>query len=133
MSLLPSSLSGSQRICHRHTRFPPAWVRGVRNLDEINLPHADCQVLRRRGSGEKKAASLPPPQHPYILGPISISASRRLGSLQVRAKDDWRLGVAIFPARSAGRALWVGGASGCELGFGRSVVRVAPRDTVQQK
>lgn len=102
-------------------------MRGVREAcHDIYL-----QVGRVWG---KKAAPPPPPlaQHPCIPGPISIS-TRLDDCLQVRAKDDWRLGVAIFPAQGAGGALQLGGACRCELGLRRGVVRVAPRDTMQQK
>lgn len=139
MSLLPTSpLSGSQRICHRHTRFSLTRVEGVSTC-HIHLPHVDYQVLRWRGSGKKKkkteAASLSssPGTPIYPRSYRHLHLPRQLGSLQVRAKDDWRVGVAIFPARSASGDLRVGGASGCELGLCGSVVRVAPGDTMQQK
>ena len=144
MSLFPSSpLWGAQRISHRHRGvFPRSSTLSEKSVMVIFLSRVDDQVGPPGGEGlggENKAASLPPssrttPVYPRALHlHLHLHPPRRPGSLQVRAKDDWRVGVAILPAGSAGGALRVGGASGCELGLGGGVVRVAPRHTVQQQ
>lgn len=142
MSLFPSSpLWGAQRISHRHRGvFPCSSALSETSVMVIFLPHVDDQVGPPGGEGlggKNKEASLPPsprttPVYPRALH-LHLHPPRRPGSLQVRAKDDWRVGVAILPARSARGALRVGGASGCELGLGGGVVRVAPRHTMQQQ